>query len=194
LGLETLIAEIVKLKRVRALCLPENLFIDVADKRVQRWRDRAWAAYPSTLRRDHPRAVRLTMLAAFCWRRQVEITDSLVDLFIALVHRINARAARRVEGEMIADLKRVAGKEGILFRLAEAAVTHPDDTVRAALYPVVGERTLRDLVEEAKANKAAMNTRIRTVLESSYSNHYRRMCRSCSPRWSSGATTPPTGR
>ena len=76
---------------------------------------------------------------------------------------------------MIAELRRVAGKEGILFRLAEAALDHPDETVRQALYPVVGEATLRDLVREARANEAAFRQRVRTVLRASYSGHYRRM-------------------
>jgi hypothetical protein len=56
-----------------------------------------------------------------------------------------------------------------------AAVEHPDDTVRRALFPVVGESTLRDLVREAKANEPAFRARDRTVLRSSYSGHYRRM-------------------
>ena len=56
-----------------------------------------------------------------------EITDSLVDLLIALVHKINARAERRVEGELIKDLRRVHGKEGILFRIADASVTNPTE-------------------------------------------------------------------
>ncbi len=37
-------------------------------------------------------------------------------------------------------------KEAIFYRLAEAALEHPDETVRDALYPIVGEQTLRDLV------------------------------------------------
>lgn len=60
-----------------------------------------------------------------------------------------------------------------LFRLAEAAVDHPDDIVREALYPV--EKTLRELAKEAKANDQVFQARVRTVLRSSYSNHYRRM-------------------
>jgi len=47
--------------------------------------------------------------------------------------------------------------------------------VRRALYPVVGESSLRDLVREAKAGEAAFRARVRTVLRSSYSNHYRWM-------------------
>jgi hypothetical protein len=35
----------------------------------------------------------------------------------------------------------VANKDSVLFRLAGATIEHPDDTVRAALYPVVGEGT-----------------------------------------------------
>jgi hypothetical protein len=69
---------------------------------------------------------------------------------------------------MIANLRRVAGKESILFKLAEAAVDHPDETVRRALYPVVAEGTLHDLVREAKANEAAFRRRVRTRSPSSW--------------------------
>lgn len=117
----------------------------------------------------------MTLLAVLCWCRATEITDSLVELFIQLVHRINVRAERRVEREMIAEFRRVGNKESVLFRLAEAAVDHPDERVRQALYPVVGEGTLRDLVAEAKATAAARRARVRTVLEGSYSHHYRAM-------------------
>jgi TnpA family transposase len=174
LGLETLLTEIAKLGRVRAVGLPQGLFAGVSEKLVTAWRARAATQYPSDLQ-AMAQPVRLTLLAALCWQRTAEITDSLVDLLIQLVHRINARAESRVEGEMVADLRRVAGKQGILFRLAGAALEQPDETVRRAIYPVVGEGTLHDLVREAMANEAAMKRRIRTVLRSSYSNHYRRM-------------------
>jgi len=59
---------------------------------------------------------------------------------LAWSNKINARAEKKVERELTADLRRVRGKEGILFRLAEAALEQPDETVRAALYPVVGRR------------------------------------------------------
>jgi len=115
------------------------------------------------------------LLAALCHRRVTEITDSLVDLLVGLVHKIDTRAERRVQGELLADLRRVRGKQAILFRLAEAALDHPDDTVRDALYPVVSEATLAELVKEGKADENAFRARVRTVLRSSYSTHYRRM-------------------
>jgi len=174
LGLETLVNEISKLERVRALGLPADLFGDVSEKLVASWAARAAKLYPSHLR-GSARPLRLTLLAALSWVRTSEITDSLVDLLNALVHKINATAERKVEGELIKDLKKVHGKEGILFRIAEASVTNPDGIVRDVVYPVASESTLRDLVREAKANEAVYKQRVRTVLSASYSSYYRRM-------------------
>lgn len=98
-----------------------------------------------------------------------------MDLLIALVHKVNVRAERPVEGELREDLRRVRNKQGLLYALAEAALTHPEETVRVALYPVVAESTLRDLVREATATDAVFRARVRTVLSASYSGHYRRM-------------------
>jgi len=174
LGLDTLMTEIGRLRRIRSLGLPADLFVGVSERVVASWRARAAKQYPSHLRIT-PKPVRLTLLAALCWMRTSEITDSLVELLIALVHKINARAERRVEGELIRGLRRVRGKEGLLFRIAEASVAQPDGTVRAVVFPVAGETTLRDLVREARANEVAFKHRVRVVLSSSYSAYYRRM-------------------
>ncbi|MEU3092303.1 Tn3 family transposase [Streptomyces massasporeus] len=173
-GLDALLMEILKLTSVRELELPKGLFADCSEKLVAAWRARAIKMYPSDFR-DTSEDVRVTLLAALCSSRQAEITDALVDLLIALVHKINARAERRVEKQLTAELKKVRGKEGILFKLAEAAVGKPDEVVRRALYPVVGEKTLKDLVAEAKANEKVFKAKVRTTLRSSYSSYYRQM-------------------
>ncbi|MFJ2478451.1 hypothetical protein ACIOWI_36950 [Streptomyces sp. NPDC087659] len=80
-----------------------------------------------------------------------------------------------MERQLTAELKKVRGKEGILFRLADAAGGQPEGTVRTALYSVVGEKTLRDLVAEAKANDKAFKAKVRATLRSSYSSYYRQM-------------------
>ena len=173
-SLETLLGEVDKLTQVKALGLPASLFAGVSERVVAAWTARAMRAYPSDLRAaDAP--VRLALLAALCLTRQREITDGLVDLLNSLVLKISTRAERRVEGELLSDLRRVRNKEGLLFAVAGAALAHPDDSVRSVVFPVVGETTLRDLVREAKANQQAFQTRVRTVLSGSYTNHYRRM-------------------
>jgi len=173
-SLNTVLEEIDKLERVLALGLPPGLFADCSEKLIAAWRARASAAYPSDLR-AMPQATRLTLLAVLCWSRTAEIIDSLVDLLIEVVHKIRAHAENRVEKELVRDLKRVRGKQGLLFALAEAAVEHPDDTVRTALFPVVSETTLRQLVKEAKASEQIFQQQVRKVIRGSYSNHYRRM-------------------
>ncbi len=45
---------------------------------------------------SHPELLKLTLLAALVYERQREITDTLADLLISMVHRIGARAERRV--------------------------------------------------------------------------------------------------
>ena len=59
------------------------------------WRARAAVESPSHLR-AHPEPLRLTLLAALLHTREKEITDTLMDLLIATVHSIGARAEKRV--------------------------------------------------------------------------------------------------
>ena len=66
--------------------------------------------------------MRLTWLAAFAYVRGRAITDGLVDLLIETIHHIGARAERKVERELLEDLKRVSGKQNLLFELADAAL------------------------------------------------------------------------
>ena len=176
LGLDTLLAEIGKLSMVRALGLTEAVFGDASDRIVAAWRARAARMYPSDFA-DCPEPVRYALLAALCWTRQAELVDGLVELLIGLIHRINARAERRVEKELIGELANVPGKRGIFTKIIDAALERPDDTVREAVYPVVpgGVKTLSALARELKATERAVAERVRYQLRGSYSHYYRRM-------------------
>ena len=120
-GPDSLLTEITKLTAVRQLRLPEGLFADCSEKLVAAWRARAIKMYPSDFR-DAGEDVRTALPAALCASRQAEATDALVELLLAPVRKVNARAERRAERQLTAELKKVRGKEGILFRLADAAV------------------------------------------------------------------------
>ncbi|MDQ5851937.1 MAG: Tn3 family transposase, partial [Chloroflexota bacterium] len=174
-GLESVLSEIAKLQRLRQFDLAPDLFPPVAPKVLATYRQRAAAEAIHELRR-HPDPLRMTLLASFCVLRSQEITDSLVELLMDVIQRIGVRAERKVEQALITDLKRVAGKQGILFDVAEAAVAHPDGSVREVIYPAAGgEQTLHDLVREAKAQGRTYRQQVHTVMRASYSNHYRRM-------------------
>lgn len=139
-SLDSMLAEIDKLAAVRGTGLPTGLFVDVAAKVVTGRRERAAVEAPSHLR-DHPDEQKLTLLAALLDARQREITDSLVALLNATVHRIGARADKKVTEQLLNEIKNVSGKENILFRLAEVATRRPDETLREVVYPAVGEQT-----------------------------------------------------
>ena len=69
---------------IRAVGFPDDLFADVAPKVLASWRARVAAEAPSHLR-SHPHEIMVTLLAAYLYCRQREITDALVDLLIATV-------------------------------------------------------------------------------------------------------------
>ncbi len=173
-GVESALTEIAKLRSLRAIGLPPDLFEGYAPKLVERLRRRIAAESPSHIR-QHPQAIRMTLLAALVFQRTQEVTDALVTLLIQIVHRIGKRAERRVETAYLNDLKRVAGKTRILYRIADAALEHPDESVREVVFPVANEQTLRDLVAEYKAQGGAYRQQVQEVMRSSYRNHYRQI-------------------
>ena len=173
-GVESALSEIAKLRSLRAIGLPPDLFQGYTPKLVERLRRRIAAESPSHIR-QHPQAIRMTLLAALVFQRTQEVTDALVTLLIQIVHRIGKRAEHRVEAAYINDLKRVAGKTRILYRLADAVLEHPDESVREVVFPVVNEQTLRDLVAEYKAQGGAYRQKVQEVMRSSYRHHYRQI-------------------
>ena len=171
---ETMLEEIAKLEQLRALQLPADLFATVPRKILHGYRQRAAVEEPYELRR-HPLALRYTLLTTFCTLRSQEISDTLVDVLLELVHRLSTKAEHKVERELLADLKKVTGKTNLLFRLAEAALDTPDGIVKEVGYPVVPESTLRELVKEWKANGPAYRQKVTRLMRNSYRTHYRRM-------------------
>jgi Tn3 transposase DDE domain/Domain of unknown function (DUF4158) len=165
--------EIEKLRQLRALGLPDTLFEGIPVKLVTHYRQRASREPPRELRR-HPLHVRDTLLAALCWQRQREITDTLVDLLLHIAHRIGVRAEEKVDIELLKHLRKVAGKTKLLYTLAKVCQQHPDGVVKVVIYPVVGQQTIYDLVKEAEADRE-YDTRVRLVTRASYGHHYRRV-------------------
>lgn len=170
---ETVLEEIEKLKQLRSLGLPEDLFGDVPAKLVTHYRQRAAGEKPRDLRR-HPPEIRYTLLAALCWQRQREITDTLVELLLHIAHRIGVRAEAKVDIVLMQYAKKVVGKTKLLYKLAKAAKGQPDGRVKDVIYPAVGEQTLSDIIREAEAD-AGHERQVKLVTRASYSHHYRRI-------------------
>jgi TnpA family transposase len=171
--LESVLSEITKLERIRALSLASDLFAGISRKRLLWCKQRIAVEGLSEIRR-HPPQVRYSLLAAFCTVRAEEITDTLVELLIAVIHKMGSRAKHIVNKEVIKEIKRVQGKNRLLYEVASASLESPEGTVRKVIYPIAGEQTLHDLVTEYKQG-GLYEQRVQTIMRGSYSNHYRRM-------------------
>lgn len=172
--LNTLLGEIEKLNRLRRLNLPPGLLGGISAKVLQAYQQRAAVEEPYELRR-HPPALRILLLAVFCRRRMETLTDTLVELLINLIQRIGARAERKVEKALLEDFKRVSGKTGLLFRLAEASLEQPGGVVRDVIFPVVGEERLEAIVKEWQSTGPLYRSQVQTRIRGAYRAHYRRL-------------------
>jgi TnpA family transposase len=163
-----------RLNRLQQVGLPDDLFTDMPLRFLRQYRQQVAVESISHLQRRQDNPQIYTLLAAFCWVRQREITDQLVDLFIRVLNDIRLRAKQNVEREILADFIRVAGKQQLLFRLVNAMAANPDGIIRDVLYPLIGEERLQALVQEAK-NKGSYHRSVQTRISASYTHHYRQI-------------------
>ena len=114
-------------------------------------------------------------MAAFCIQRSQEITDSLIEILTTIIKRIDNRAEKRINQELIEEFKKVSGKTGLLYRIAEVSIAEPNGVIEQVIFPVVSLKTLKDLVAEYKATGLAYKRRVHNVMRASFANHYRRL-------------------
>jgi TnpA family transposase len=171
--LETMLREIQKLKTIEAIGLPDTLFANVSTKVVASYRQRVTVENLHEIKR-HPPEIKYTLLAAFCWQRRQELLDTLVELLLDLIHRLGVRAEHKVEKSVLQEIKRVAGKQRILYKVAGASVENPDGVVKEVVYPVVDREILQDLVAEFEAT-GSYDYQVKSKMRRSYGNHYRQM-------------------
>jgi len=155
------------------LALPLDLFGDASPAVIGLYRQRA-ATETLYESRRHPDATRSTLLAAFCLQRRAEITDSLIELLLHLIQRIGARAEKRVTKELLDELRGVTNKPRLLYQVAEAALAHPDETIRKEIFRVMSEEQCKAIVQEYKT-RGGYHQQVYLCMRSSYRNHYRRM-------------------
>ena len=173
-GLDSFLTEIKKLKLIRTVGLPADLFSETSTKLVKTYRQRAATESPNDIRR-HKDAIRYTLMAAFCIQRSQEITDSLIEILTTIIKRIDNKAEKRINQELIEEFKKVSGKTNLLYRIAEVSIDEPNGIIEQVIFPVVSLKTLKDLVAEYKGTGLAYKRRVHNVMRASFANHYRRM-------------------
>ena len=173
IALESVLRVADRLAFIRGLGLPHGLLAGVGSPVIGRLRRRVAQETGWEMRR-HQAPRRLGLYAVFLMARETEIVDGLVDLLVDTVHKIGVKAERRAAAELVRGVERVYGKDRLLAGIARAAVDSPDGTVRAVIFPVAGERTLRAVITESEA-KGTWEAQIETRMRRSYAHHYRAM-------------------
>lgn len=173
-SLQSVIETVKRLELLQNLNLPASVIEDIHPRLAKRLRARAASDDVWEMRR-HPLDVRLALLCIYCIARKAEIIDGLIDLLIGITHKISVRAEQKVIAELVRDAVKVRGKTGLLFRIAMAAKEAPNEIVRKAIFPVVGEDVLDDLIKEYHADGPAYVNKIYRRVRASYARHYRRM-------------------
>lgn len=172
-SLKTVLRELEKLNIINTLAMPPELFQGIPDKVIHKYRMRAGTESITELR-QHPPAIRYTLLVAFCHERRQEIIDGLVELLVQLLHKIKKNAEKKVVSSLVDDIKAVHGKNRLLYQIAEAALDRPEGIVKDVLFPVVDQETLTALVKEYRA-KGLFQKQVQVIIQNSYQQHYRRM-------------------
>ena len=166
--------EVAKLRHLRTLDLPANLFASVPPRILVALRQRVAVEEPYELRR-HPAPQRATLLAAFSFVRMQEVTDTLTDLLMKMIEHVGIRADRHVDKAVRQEVKHVANKQGVLRDLTEAVVENPDGVIRDVIFPIVDEATLRALLADLRITSRSYRRHVQIVMRHSYGHHYRQM-------------------
>ncbi|MEL6456536.1 MAG: Tn3 family transposase, partial [Cyanobacteria bacterium J06623_5] len=173
-GLKSLKAELSKLKTIEELVLPTDLFRDLNEQMVERYRQRVETESLTEIRR-HPDPIRYLLLSAFCSQRSQEIVDSIIELFILLVHKLESRSRKRAASEVIATAEESENHDQMLYQIAVAALAQPEGTVQDVIYPVANEAQLETVVENLGEGGKSFKERLHAKMRRSYTRYYRRL-------------------
>ena len=174
LSINSLLSELSKLELIKSIGLPDNPFGDVSSAVIERYRLRVETETLSEMR-QHPPSIRYTLLVAFCWQRFHTITDSAIDLFIQLVHRLERRSYKRVNEVVLKTAKQSLPHDQLLYKIAVAALAEPEKLVKEVIYPIADESTLERLVESLDGSAGTFREQLHSKMRRSYLCHYRRL-------------------
>lgn len=173
-GLKSLKAELSKVKTIEELALPKDLFEGLSEQLVNRYRQRVETESLTEIRR-HPDPIRYLLLSAFCSQRSQEIVDSIIELFILLVHRLENRSRKRAASEIIATAEESENHDQMLYQIAVAALSDPEGTVQEVIYPVANATQLETVVETLGEGGKSFKERLHAKMRRSYTRYYRRL-------------------
>lgn len=143
-------------------------------KRIVHYSEAFTRLNPSDLKQmaDNKRCAHSFM---YCHIRKEEIIDKTIDMFNRIIRNVIHKSEKRVVKKLINDVKKVYGKDTILFNIAEICLEQPDGTIRDKIFPIIGQDKLKNIIDEYKKKGPKYQSLLHQQIRSSYASHYRRM-------------------
>ena len=98
-SLKSILQAVSRVDYLQKMAVPSAFLAKFPLKWLRKYHRRVGAASTWELRR-HPDNIRYAMMAAFCWQRQRDITDDLIELLIQITHKIGKRAENKIEKQL----------------------------------------------------------------------------------------------
>lgn len=175
IGIKTLLREINRLQFVNEFGIRAEIhLIGVPDDVLKLLRERANPEGAHQMKRHQPE-FRYALMAVLLHFRRIELTDNIIDIFLKLIRRIQKKADKKLEKDLISHIKTVYKKRELLYKIAKASTENPNDTVESVLFSVVGEDTLFRIIEEYEGQDLSYDNSKTVERKNRYTRTYRRM-------------------
>ena len=166
--------EVEKYKALQSLKIQQNLESFGSRRLLKKYYHRVQVELPSHLKAHTP-SIRYATMAIFCTLRSQLIADTLADLLLQLIHRIQKKAEKQVEAYILSEVKRVGGKFDTLFLLANTSIEKPLGIIQEEIYASVSKEKLKDIVEDLRHRGKWYQSQVQTQALSLYVHTNRRL-------------------
>ena len=160
---------IEKYESIQTLWLPDSITTGISRKILLKYYDRIMAYSPSHIK-ELDEYAKYAMVTIFCHIRSELLADSLGDLLVKLIRKIEKGSENYVNKTLRKEIKRVEGKFDILYTLAVTSLNYPDGVIKDTIYPVVDIETLKQLKEDLNQRGHWYEKQVRTKMRSLYSH------------------------
>jgi TnpA family transposase len=143
-------------------------------KRVLYYAESFTRLNPSDLRTMTDRN-RCAYLSLYVYTRKQTLLDIAIDMFNCLIKNVIHKSERHVVKKLIEGVKKVYGKDEILFNIAEVCLAEPKGTIQDSIFPIVTEDKFKKIVEKYKKKGSRYQTILHEQIRGSYASYYRRM-------------------
>ena len=174
-GMKSLLREVKRLQFVNDFGIIANVHLkDVPDEVMKLLRERTAPEGTYQMKR-HPRNFRYALLAVLLHFRRMELTDNIIEIFLQLIHRIEKKADKKLERDLIGSIQTVYKKRELLYKMAIASTQNPLDTVENVLFPAVGKDVLYQIIAEYEGRELRYENTQAKEKKKRYLTSYRRM-------------------